>query len=263
MVKNNSMKGHVKYNNFGSKMIVSEDRGNKDIDVYFPEYDWTAEHRERSEFRRCTIRCPYEPRVFGVGYLGEGKYKTTYGNGKQNKCYMTWKHMLQRCYDKKYQENKPTYKGCKVCKAWHNFQVFAKWYYENIYFINNERMHLDKDILFKGNKIYSPETCVFVPQRINSLFTKSNRSRGEYPIGISYNKNKDKLEVCCSIYKNKNNNKINKHIGTFLPDQVDEAFLCYKQFKEAYIKEVAEEYKELIPEKLYQALINYEIEIDD
>lgn len=259
--KGKSLKGQEGYNKFGSKMIVKEDRGSKDIDVYFPEYNWNAFHRERCEFKRGSIVCPYEPRVFGVGYVGEGKYNSRI-NGKKTKCYNTWISMLRRCYDKNYQEEYPTYKDIIVCKEWHNFQNFAKWYEENFYFIDNETMCLDKDILVKGNKVYSPDTCIFVPNRINVLFTKSDKSRGKHPIGVCYDsKCKNKIVAYCYILENNKNKR--KHLGTFELNQVEEAFLCYKQFKENYIKQVADEYKELIPTKLYDALYRYEVEITD
>ena len=134
----------------------------------FPEYNWTLKHARYGNFIRRNIKCPYEPRTYGIGYLGEGKYKTR-ENGKLTKCYDTWHSMLERCYYPKYQEKYPTYKDCEVCESWHNFQAFAEWYNDNYYEIHGEVMCLDKDILIKGNKIYSPETCVFVPEKINNL----------------------------------------------------------------------------------------------
>ena len=122
-------------------------------------------------------------------------------------------------------------------------------------------MQLDKDILNKGNKIYSPETCVFVPQRINNLFTKSNKIRGGYPIGVNYSQNCNCLCVRCSILCE--DKKKNKHLGYFSLDEPFKAFSTYKNFKENYIKKVADEYKELIPQKLYEALYKYEVEIND
>ena len=97
--------GEETYNNFGSKMIISKYRGCMDIDVYFPEYDWTINHVQYSNFKRGNIKCVYERCVFGVGYLGEGKYNSC-ENGKTTKCYDTWYNMLKRCYDPKYQEKK-------------------------------------------------------------------------------------------------------------------------------------------------------------
>ena len=97
--------GEENYNNFGSKMVISEYRSHDDIEVYFPEYDWTARSVKYGNFKLGNLKCPYERRTFGVGYLGEGKYKTS-KNGKDTKCYKTWNHMLERCYSEKYKKKK-------------------------------------------------------------------------------------------------------------------------------------------------------------
>ena len=104
--------GEEGYNSFGSKMVIKEYRNKRDVDVCFPEYDWTFEHAEYKNFKKGGIKCPYEPRTCGVGYLGEGKYKTR-ENGKNTNEYKIYHSMLQRCYDLKYQEKHTTYKGCK------------------------------------------------------------------------------------------------------------------------------------------------------
>lgn len=245
----------VKYNKLNSKMILIEYRNANDIDVYFPEYNWTFEHAKYNNFKNGEIKCPYEPRVYGVGHIGEGRYKIR-ENGKITKCYEMWRSMLRRCYVKDYQEKHPTYIGCKVCNEWHNFQNFAEWYYENYYIIDNERMELDKDILVKGNKIYSPETCEIVPKNINLLIVKSNNLRGKYPIGVSYDKRLNKFKSYC-------NDSNGKHIYLGIYDSPEEAFYSYKIFKEKIIKDVAEKYKTFIPKRLYKALCDYKVEITD
>ncbi len=116
-------------------------------------------------------------------------------------------------------------------------------------------MDIDKDILCKGNKIYSPDACVVVPQNINKLFTKCNNSRGDLPVGVSYHKLNEKYIARCHV-----KGKL-KHLGYY--DSPEEAFYVYKNFKEKYIKEVAEEYKNKIPQKLYDAMVTYKVEIDD
>ncbi len=246
--------GEVSYNNFGSKIIIKEYRKRKDIDVYFEKYNYTKEHVTYDNFKKGNIKCVYEPRVYGVGYIGEGEYKVS-KNGKHTKCYMTWLKMLYRSYSPKYIQQHPTYTGCKVHSSWHNFQTFAGWYYDNFYQIEKEQMELDKDILCKGNKTYSPDTCVFVPHRINTLFTKSDNKRGDYPIGVTYNKPSKIYETYCGT------NGKRKYLGCY--DTPEQAFQVYKQYKEDYIKKVAEEYKNKIPMKLYNALTTYEVEIDD
>ena len=189
--------GEKRINNFGSEMIIIGYRTNKDIDVYFPEYDWTFKNSAYKEFKNGKIKCPYERRYYVVGYSGEGKYKVK-ENGKHTRVYKTWSNMLKRCYDPKLHKKRPTYKDCEVSEELHNFQNFAKWYEDNYYEVEGERMCLDKDILVKGNKIYSPETCIFVPNTINLLFTKSDKARGKSVIGTHCCIN-GKYQVRCSL----------------------------------------------------------------
>ncbi|WP_303210929.1 AP2 domain-containing protein [uncultured Clostridium sp.] len=252
--------GEININNFGSKMIIIEYRKYSDIDVYFPEYDWTFKHTSYKEFKNGEILCPYERRYYGIGYLGEGKYKVK-ENDKTTKCYDAWRSMLQRCYDEKFHKKRHTYKGCKMRDNWHNFQNFGKWYYDNYYEIEGQKMCLDKDILLKGNKIYSPETCIFVPNNINTLFIKRDKSRGNFPIGVSYHKANKKFVAKCNVYDFENKKKKTKHLGYY--DAPEEAFNKYKEFKESYIKEVADYYRDQIPKKLYDAMYQYEVEITD
>ena len=105
-----------------------------------------------------------QPSVCGIGYIGVGDYKAKV-NGKIGKAYNTWSSMLERCYCIKCQTKHPTYKGCTVTTEWHNFQVFAAWF--DVNYIKGYR--LDKDIKMKGNKVYSPEVCMFVSQAENTI----------------------------------------------------------------------------------------------
>ena len=127
------------------------------------------------------------------------------------------------------------------------------------YEIDGEKTCLDKDILFKHNKIYSPDTCVFVPQTINNLFTKTNKKRGEYPIGVSYYKRYDNYTASMSVMEN--GIKKHKTLGYF--NTPEDAFQKYKLEKEKYIKDIAEKYKDKISNAVYNALINYNVEITD
>ena len=183
-------------------------------------------------------------------------------NGKQMKVYETWKGMFRRCYSNKYHKKEPSYINCEVCKEWWLFSNFKKWYEENYYQIDDCVMSLDKDILHKGNKIYSPYTCVFVNQIINNLFTKSNKIRGDLPIGIKRNStSKKKYTSQLSYYDFYLNKKCRKSIG--YSDSIEELFNKYKQAKEDNIKRVADYYKDKIPKKLYEAMYRYEVEITD
>lgn len=236
--------GEISYNTFGSRIVIVEYRNANDIDVYFPQYDWTARNIQYSKFKKGNVACPYERRVYGVGYIGEGKYKA-YENGKLTKCYQVWHSMLIRCYDEKQRYKNLTYKNCEVCDEWLCFQNFAEWYYKNYYEINNQIMQLDKDILHKGNKVYSPDNCIFVPKDINVLFTKSDNMRGNYPVGVHYSKKNKKFVAQCGIYDYKENKKRKKFLGNY--ETPEKAFESYKQFKEKHIKKVANYFKELIP----------------
>lgn len=205
------------------------------------------------------IRTSYDK--FKKGEIKPKLYKTVQNEGYlgveyivSEKAYKRWQSMMERCYSDKLHNRNPTYTDCEVSFEWKTFKNFKKWYDENYYEIENERTELDKDILHKGNKIYCPENCVFVPQGINKLFVKSNNNRGDCPIGVSRTAN-NKFES----YITKNNKKIN--LGTF--NVPEEAFNAYKIAKEKYIKEIAELYIDKIPKKLYEAMYRYEVEITD
>lgn len=210
-----------------------------------------------SHFKDGFVKSHFTPSVFGVGIIGNEKTKDE--NGQTIKSYSVWKNMLRRCYYEKEQKTHPTYKGCCVCEEWLNYSNFKEWFEDNYYEIDGERMDLDKDILVKGNKIYSPETCMFVPQNINKLFTKSNKIRGKYPIGVYFNKNANKFKAQCRIFYNGKTQQ--ESLGLY--NTIEDAFNAYKQFKEANIKQIADEYKGKIPDKLYEAMYDYKVEITD
>lgn len=195
------------------------------------------------------------PSVYGVGFLGEECTTTLDELGNVKKSYKTWNHMMERGYSEVLKAKFPSYKDVTVCKEWHNYSVFEKWYNKNYYEIEGQTMHLDKDIIKKGNKIYSPENCVFVPTSINSIFTKRERARGEFPIGVCKCSHGDKFEITLAKYGER------PYLGKF--NTPEEAFYAYKKGKEEHIKNVADEYKDKIPQKLYDAMYNYKVEITD
>ena len=98
--------GEKGINNFGSEIVIVEYRKNNDIDVYFPEYNWTIKEVQYNNFKKGNIKCPYEKRTYGIGYIGEGKYKVS-ENGKATRVYTTWRGMLERCYSEEYQKRQP------------------------------------------------------------------------------------------------------------------------------------------------------------
>lgn len=189
--------------------------------------------------------------------MGVGKYDSNVNYD----AYTVWSDMITRCYNKKYHQQRPTYRNCSVCAEWLNFQNFAGWYYSQI---REDGWMLDKDIIVKHNKLYCPERCAFVPVNINSLFTKADATRSEYPIGVHrskvYKAKQDKtyeyITAQCSNGYGKN-----VHLGNF--QCVEDAFNAYKTFKEALIKKIATEYKCRIDSRIYNAMINYTVEITD
>ncbi|MGB4660176.1 MAG: hypothetical protein WBI07_13425 [Mobilitalea sp.] len=170
---------------------------------------------------------------------------------KYKQIYKGWYDMHYRCYSEKLHERYPTYIGCSVCDEWHDFNNFLEWYKENYYEIEGQKMDLDKDILVKGNKVYSPDTCIFVPHEINTIFVNGKKNRGEYPLGVSWDnsRNSFRAEARC------------KKLGRF--KTAEQAFAAYKKEKEKQIKELAKKYKPYIPEKLYDAMVHWKIEITD
>ena len=192
-----------------------------------------------------------KPSVCGVGYLGCNlELKASY-NGKKCPIYYAWVRMFERCYSKKFHRINPTYVGCTVSEEFKDYSKRREWY--DNYPYKQDGWHLDKDLLFKGNKIYSSETCVFLPKEINSMLTHRKKSRGDYPVGVMLEKGKFRAVICT--------NGIGRRLGSF--DSVTEAFNAYKQAKESYIKEVADRWKDRIDPRAYEALYNYTVNIDD
>ena len=217
------------------------------------ENSYTVTKVGYSNILRGNIKNPYHLSVYKIGYFGVGKYNAMQDR-KVDKIYDTWKGVLRRCYDKNFLDKRPTYKGCSVIEEWFNFQVFAEWFEEN-YKNYMQGWHLDKDILVKGNKIYSPETCCFVPPEINGLFVNRKNGRGVHPIGVSKHKKQNKFQT--RLFKN------GEEITLGYFNTPEEAFQAYKIAKEDYIKEVADKWKPYITPQTHQAMYNYQVEITD
>jgi len=248
--------GEVGYNHFGTQMIIVKYSGTMNIVVEFQD---SYKHRVTtvySSFKNGMVGNPFDKDIYGVCYLGFNENISVSISSLPE--YVKWRNMVDRCYNKKIQETNPSYKDCSVCDEWHNFQNFAKWYKDNYYQIEGQKMQLDKDILIKGNKIYSPVTCCFVPKDINNLFEKRGFHRGDFPIGVYYNKRYNNFISQCSKGKGKGNSKYIKAHSS-----IEEAFFDYKKQKEAFIQQKASEYKDYLPQKIYNALFSYKVEIDD
>ena len=199
------------------------------------------------------VKDPYTPSVYGVGIIG-AKYPVSEG-GRDTKDYALWKHMLARCYSDAYKKKRPTYEGCGVSDRFKSYEYFYEWCNKQIGF-GNQGWHLDKDLLTKGNKVYSEGSCVFIPSEINTLLINCTASRGEYLIGVYWSK----THKAFVAQVNKNKGK-QERLGFFKTEL--EAFNAYKQAKEAFVKEQANKWKGKIDDRAYEALMSYEVNIDD
>ena len=200
-----------------------------------------------------SVKDPYSPSVFGVGVLGT-KYSITI-SGRNTKEYNLWQSMLRRCYSDCSKKQRPTYEGCEVSNNFKSYEYFYEWCQEQIGF-SADGFDLDKDLLIKGNKVYSESTCVFIPKEINSLLVKREASRGEHLIGVYWHNANKAFRARVSKNKGKS-----EHLGYYKTEL--EAYNAYKIAKESFVKEQANKWKSQIDLRAYEALMNYTVEIMD
>ena len=225
---------------------------NRNVEIQFLNTGYETVVR-LGNIRSGYVKDPYTPSVYGVGITGT-KYPSKI-NGAQIKEYTLWNSMLKRCYSDSSKKEYPTYEGCEVSDKFKSYEYFYEWCINQIGF-DNEGWHLDKDLLNKGNKVYSENTCVFIPSEINSLLVKREASRGEHFIGVCWNKTSKVFMAQVSKGKGKS-----ERLGLFNTEI--EAFNAYKQAKETFVKEQAEKWKGKIDERAYNALMNYTVNLTD
>jgi len=226
--------------NSGEKLVVIE---------YFDKCNITVKFDDGYVLKNVTmesivvgwLKNPMLPTICGVGYIGLGLY-----NSKNNKkIYDTWSLMIRRCYDEKMREKFPTYKDVTVCEHWYNFQSFAEWFDKNY---NSEIMqgwHLDKDIICSDCRMYSPETCCFVPREVNNFLKGSHKNNG-LPAGIVITKG-GKYQV----------NSCGNYLGTYI--DIEQAWKINKETKEKHIISLTKKWKNTLPLATYIALTNYKV----
>lgn len=167
--------------------------------------------------------------------------------------YHLWMNMLQRAFDAKYKQHRPTYEDVTCCDEWLSFANFLEWLNKQVEYKGHPiGSALDKDIIVKGNKTYSPDVCCFVPQAVNSLLLDSGATRGEFPVGVCFDKCRSKFvaQMCCF-------GKM-KYLGRY--DTIEDAAFAYKTAKEAQIKIVATQYKDVLKPAVFESLMNWEIQ---
>lgn len=237
-----------KTNNYGD-LVVTKYVNSYNVHVKFLETGYET-ISEFGAIRKGEVKDKLKPSVLGVGIIGDTNTRV---NGKLLKEYRLWQDMLRRCYCTESHKTHQTYADCSVSDAFRYFPYFKEWCNKQIGF-DQEGWNLDKDVLIKGNKTYSENTCVFVPREVNMLFVKSDKTRGNLMIGVSCEKN-SKFVARVRKYS-----KVIR-IGEF-NTEID-AFNAYKVEKEAHIKDVANKWKGQIDKRVYQALLNYKVEITD
>jgi len=235
--------GETNTNFQGLKTIIISYINARNIKIQFE--DGTEMNTSYRHFKEGIVKNLNHPVIFGIGYYGIGKYKA-WGGVKLNKNYNMWTGMIKRCYDEKMQEKHPTYKDVTVCEEWHNFQNFAAWFEDNYI----EGFELDKDIICPDCRVYSPETCCFVPREINLLF--KNITKRNLPLGVYYLRGRYQVSTPT--------NDKSTYIGFY--KTVEEALIAHKTAKEKYMKEAAEKWKDKIDSRVYDALMNYTIDIE-
>lgn len=189
-------------------------------------------------------------KVHGIGindYEGTVSYVKN-GKRKKIKSYATWNSMVERCYSNKFQEKQPTYKGCEVSKEWLLYSNFKKWFDNNFPFELSEeiRFEIDKDLMIKGNKIYSEKTCLFLPKKINSFLANKQNNNASGYVGVDFVKREGKFRTKIRDF----NTGKQKSLGYFIDP-----------FEASEVYAVARKYNSMLARKYMQDLGIYSYEV--
>ena len=236
-------------NNYGKFEVLSY-RGSLEVLIKFADtgYETTV---CSSEIRKGKVKDKKVPSVVGIGFVGDGNF-SPYTNGRASRPYSVWQGMLRRCYSEKQQDNQPTYKQCTVFEGWHNFQNFAEWFVDK-YPCDGKDYALDKDLKVIGNKVYSPCTCMFVTQSVNSFIVDCKSSRGRFMIGASYSLAAKKfISHCSNLLVGEK-----EYLGSFNTEL--EAHLAWRKRKSELAYELAMTQDR---EEVKQALLNWKEALD-
>ena len=235
----------VETNRCGTCVIIDY-KGYDRVTVRFicPEYEKDC---QLGTLLKGEVINPYYPTIHGKGFIGVGKYTS-----KDKKLYDLWTAMLGRCYAEVAIEKHKAYKDVEVCEDWLNFQNFAEWCDKSKFFhfsdSRGKRYQLDKDLLSKGNKIYSPDTCCFIPQEVNKLIARKTIDTGK--TGVYYHDKNGKF----SAQVRQGGQKF-KFLGYF--DTEESASKAYRAAKESHVKVVANRLRGRICERAYEGLMKW------
>lgn len=239
------MVGTIGYNTKGTKMIIIAERNRMDIDVEFlDEHHYIKKHTTLTNFSRGQIKNPFDVSVLGKGYVGNGKYLTKISKDKRTVEYSIWTSMMDRCYGKREQYSAYV-DNTEVCGEWLNFQNFAEWFNQNKYDIGKERLHLDKDIQYEGNRTYSPYHCILIPQSINEQFKNHSGRKKQIDTDLPYTIRRSGKRYLVS-YRGYS-------LGSY--NSVDECVSIYLVEKKKYLRELVDKYKNM-PDEVKQIVLN-------
>ena len=234
-------------NKNGDWCTVIEYQDSRTVNIVFDGYEKHIKTLRSDHLREGKFKNNYKPVLFGVGYIGEGKYRPR-DNAFMKMVYDTWKNMIARGYSDETKAKQPTYVSVSVCEDWFNFQNFADW------MINHEfsglGYHLDKDLISRGNKLYSKENCTLLPRELNAVLSVKNTLIKGIPTGVHKVGNR----YLAKFRLGKEGDKV---LGTFKTPE--EASAVYVEAKEKYVKYVAEKWHGKIEERAYQALMNWTV----
>jgi len=236
--------------NYGRFEVIARTPGK--ITIKFVDTGYTCTY-DKNQVRKGDVKDCMARIIYGVGFYGDGSFTKDKPKELVAKALESWHSMFKRCYDERLHKLKVTYKDCTVSNDWHNFQSYAKFYIEDAYRLDG--WELDKDLLVKGNRLYSPSTCVYLPRDINGALKTNNTHRSLLPIGV-FKCSSGGFKARCRDHES-----VQVILGKFTTE--NEAFHAYKCFKESVIKRKALDWKDSISPLAYKALMEYCVEITD
>lgn len=229
------------------KAEIIEIDGYYNIKIRFIDPEWITIARA-DHVRTGFVKNRFYPSVFGIGYPGEGPH-TTGSNGVPTRIHQIWKNMLQRCYAPVSKDHLRNYSDVIVDQEWHNFQNFATWYVnqEELYTNNgNFKWHLDKDFIVPRNRIYAPDRCCIIPDKISVLLNDYRFARGKYPLGVQ-KRGKNFIAKC----------GIKGGYKSILFKTISEAHVAYWEMKFNVVRTLANEYKDYLPTIVRDRLLSF------
>ena len=246
-IKNTNVVGErYKTNLFGWLEIIDY-KGTYECTIKFDNTGTILEKIFYTNIKTGSVKDPYAPITFGVGYMGNGEYISRGSDGDKTPAYKSWSKILDRCYRVNRSIRNKSYIGCTIADEWKCFQNFAKWHEDN-FKPHMKEWDLDKDLFVKDNRIYSPSTCCFIPQEINKILIRRSDNKNA-PMGAIFKNGK----FIVRMYKD------GKRLPLGSYNNAEQASMVYKTAKEDYIKELAERWKPYLDIRAYNSLISYEL----